>query len=293
MKEKDFQKLNKQLLKKQKQVAKEREKQSPAKISEAVANCSTLKNESAEEVKTAKRCERCGKTDCELITPTEGCLKRLCLVCEAERQEYLARQRERAIEENRAFRRQRRDYLRSRIESIIPKAYQQARLRHLGHKFKRELLNYDKTTGIVLYGPTGTGKTYALCALLRSLIASGLKCERIGYEELCLMIRDTFKSQSLKSELNILDKYRKIDVLIIEDLGSSKPIGTAESDFSLRVIYVLINSRLEGEQLTLVSTNKTLANLKASFDERIASRLSTMRWIGCGGSDKRAKNGKV
>ena len=107
------------------------------------------------------------------------------------------------------------------------------------------------------------------------------------------MIRDTFKSQSLKSELNILDKYRKIDVLIIEDLGSSKPIGTAESDFSLRVIYVLINSRLEGEQLTLVSTNKTLANLKASFDERIASRLSTMRWIGCGGSDKRAKNGKV
>ena len=289
MNEKDFQKLNNRLRKQQKQITQQRERQSPARIMQAVANCSTPKNEPSGEVSIAERCERCGKTDCEFITPIEGSLKLLCLDCEAERQLWLDKQRERAIEQDRSERLHKREYLRSSIEITIPKAFQQARLRHLGNKFKHELLIFDKTTGLVLFGPTGTGKTYALCALLRTFIASGRKCERIGYEELCLMIRDTFKSQSLTSELNIFDRYRKVDVLLIEDLGSSKPIGTAESDFSLRVIYVLLNSRLEGQRPTLISTNKTLANLKTSFDERIASRLSMMKWVGVGGRDKRAK----
>jgi len=258
-----------------------------------VDKCSTPKNELAERENPAERCERCGKTDRELITPPEGHYKLLCIECEAKRQEYLAERQKRAIEQRRDERRLKQKSIHHWIEQIIPKAYQKARLRHLGQKFKTELLSYDKTTGLVLFGPTGTGKTYALFALLRSLIASGLKCDWIGYEELCLMIRDTFKSKSLTSELDILDRYRKVDVLLIEDLGSSKPIGTAESDFSLRVIYVVLNKRLENQQLTLISTNKTLANLKASFDERIGSRLTTMKWVGVGGSDKRVKqNGK-
>jgi DNA replication protein DnaC len=285
MDEGDFAKLNKRLRKNQAQIAKQRQKQSPSKIGETI--CSIPRNESTGENEPAEKCNRCGKTDCELITSPNGNYK-LCVDCEDARKKYVAEQRKRKLEYIRSERRVKRDKHHWVIEQIIPKRYQQARLNQLGKRFKEQLLSYDKTTGLILFGPVGTGKTRAICALLRSLIASGLKCDRIGYEELCLAIRDTYKSKSLSSELDVLNRYRKADVLVIEDLGSSRPIGSAESDFSLRAIYSILDKRLEWQQQTLITTNKTMINLRTSFDERIASRLSMMKSIGVGGKDKRA-----
>lgn len=236
------------------------------------------------EIEKKKRepvCQRCNQAETNLITITNGRYSLLCRECDKARRERLVRER-RKIRERRAA------SLRNEIERVIPKAFQKARLHHLGSRFKKMLLTYHLAMGVVLYGPTGTGKTYSLCALLRKLVVSGLKCKRIGYEMLCLRIRDSFKSGSVASELDIVKEYIEADVLLLEDLGCSKPIGRAETDFSLRVIYALLDSRLENERLTLISTNKTLENMKISFDERIASRLGVLIWIGVGGKDKRA-----
>jgi len=90
MNDQEFQKLNKQLLKQQAQVSKQRERQSPSKIS--AVKCSILNGRPSEEsklvedVESTEQCERCRKADCELITQAKGQYKRLCIECETKRQ---------------------------------------------------------------------------------------------------------------------------------------------------------------------------------------------------------------
>ena len=256
----------------------------------------------SETPKPKTKCDRCEREDCELVEVENHKLikpflfKHLCLECESKRQAYIISETVRRRRQDRSFRV---CELHQEIERIIPPAYRQARLWRLGSRFKEKMLKYDPQTGLVLYGPVGCGKTFAICALLRSILGSTVrqelfpKCERIGYEMLCLHIRDAFKSNSNKSELDVIQPYLNPQILALEDLGSNKPIGTTESDFSLRVVYVLLDRRLELQRTTFITTNKTLDNLRIGFDERISSRLSCLTWLGVGGSDKRVKqNGK-
>jgi DNA replication protein DnaC len=104
---------------------------------------------------------------------------------------------------------------------------------------------------------------------------------------LCLFIRDTYKTGSKKTELEVIQPYLNCDCLFIDDVGSTTGIGKDESDFSVRTFYVLLDTRLEQCRPTFISANKTEKNLATSFGERIASRLSMFKWLGVGGRDKR------
>ena len=261
MDEKDFQKLNKDLHRKQ-----AKGKTSVRRISESL--------------KTPQRRCRCGKADdLKDVGLKDGSKIILCLKCRSELVE-------RRLKSIRAGRRQKATNLRRSLDIVIPPLFRSARLGHLNTSFRRKLLK-GSDTGLVLYGPTGTGKSYAMCALLRSLITSGRSCRRIGYENLCMSIRDAFKVGSKLSELDVIKPFFKPDVLLIEDLGAGRPIGSQETEFSLRVIYVLLDMRIENCKTTFITTNKTKENLTKSFDERITSRLSLMTWLGVGGKDKR------
>ena len=179
---------------------------------------------------------------------------------------------ERRLKAIRTRRKQKAESLSRTIAISVPPLFRNARLSHLNKSFMTKLLSH-KETGLVLYGPTGTGKSYAMCALLRSLIASGKSCQRTGYELLCMRIRDAFKRGSTLSELDVVKPFFKPDVLLIEDLGAGRPIGSQETEFSLRVIYVLLDKRLEQQKATFITTNKTKQSLAESFDERILSRM--------------------
>jgi len=177
--------------------------------------------------------------------------------------------------------------MRQALGRVIPKLFANAHLRNLSAAFRVAIFSYDLKIGLVLYGPVGRGKSYALSALARHLILTRKSVKRITYEMLCLQIRDTYKQGNKKTELDVIRPLIDCDYLIVEDVGSTTSIGKNESDFSLRTFYVLLDSRLEACKPTFISTNKSRQNLAASFDERIASRLSLFRWVGTGGEDKR------
>lgn len=179
--------------------------------------------------------------------------------------------------------------MRQLLSKAIPALFKNAHLRDLSNAFRRAMLDYDLNIGLVLFGPVGRGKSYALSALARHLIFKRKQVRRITYEMLCLQIRDTYKQGSKKTELDVIRPLIDCDCLIIEDVGSTTSIGKDESDFSIRTFFVLLDSRLEACRPTFISTNKSRKNLTASFDERIASRLSLFKWIGAGGNDKRQK----
>ena len=163
-------------------------------------------------------------------------------------------------------------------------------LRGLNKEFRNRLLSFDGHIGLVLCGPAGTGKSWVMAALMRRFITSRQKCERIGWEVLCIKIRATYSKDSTETEDSILRRLLRPRHLFIEDIGAGKAIDVPETDFAKRILYVLIDTRLENGLPTYITTNKTREQLAATFDERIASRLSAFKWIAVGGKDKRKTN---
>lgn len=204
-----------------------------------------------------------------------------CPECADKQREEYARQELRKARMDRAAR------MRQSLSKVIPPLFAGAHLRSLSKAAKEALLSFDSKIGLVLFGPVGRGKSFALCALARHFILKRKKVVRVSYEMLCLQIRDTYKQGSRLTELDVIRPMMDCDCLIIEDIGSTTSIGRNESDFSNRTIFVLLDSRLEACRPTFISTNKSRKNLEASFDERIASRLGLFKWIGIGGEDKR------
>lgn len=170
--------------------------------------------------------------------------------------------------------------------AVVPERFIEADLSHLSAGLRGKL-QIPTAEGVLLWGPPGVGKSYALCALGKYLISEGFLCRRITYELLCLQLRDTFKPASRRSEWDIIEPLVNADALFLEDIGTTKSIDSVESDFSLRTLLVLVDLRLEHCRPTYISTNKSVENLASSFDARIGDRLRTYTILKLEGKSKR------
>ncbi len=154
---------------------------------------------------------------------------------------------------------------------LIPPLFHVARIEHLPTTLQGVINNLTK--GLMLWGLPGVGKSYAMAAIMRLYIYKGGQVKRITYERLCLSLRATYKPDSKLTELDVISPLIKIDVLFIEDVGTTVSFGAAESDFSLRTFLFLLNERLEVCKPIFVTSNKSIEELERSFDGRVASRL--------------------
>jgi len=189
-----------------------------------------------------------------------------CWACE-QRQE--AQRQRRQV---RLRRRARQQILGKRLGATIPQLFRRAHIRHLGEVVRNKILGLVPARGGYLYGAPGRGKTYSLCAIARLMITEGYNVRRVVWERLSLDIRDTFKSNHT-SELDLIGPLIDCDVLIIEDVGTTTSTGGMESDFNLRLLLTILDSRLESHRPTWLSSNKSVEQLAQTFDDRIASRL--------------------
>ena len=193
-----------------------------------------------------------------------------------------------ACQECRQRRRERREYTeraRARIDACIPPLYCGARIGQVGPRVAGLMAH---RFGAVLFGPTGTGKTHAVCAYLRSrALLVGGTFARTTWDKLLLEIRQAFGPTAKQSELDVVQPYMDADLLAIEDVGATVGLERAETDFSNRVLMVLLDHRMECLSPTIITTNKTQESLAKSVNPRIASRLQAFPWIGIGGKDKR------
>jgi DNA replication protein DnaC len=179
--------------------------------------------------------------------------------------------------------------LRERLDSTIPQLFRYAHIRHLRQAVKNGLSELTPKRGAYLYGSPGVGKTYSLCAVARKLITEGRGVRRVVWERLTLSIRGTYKSNH-KSEQDLLQPLIDCDVLIVEDVGTTTSLDGAESDFSLRTLLTILDSRLEACKPTWFSSNKSVEQLATTFDDRIASRLCQhCKIILLSGKDRRKK----
>jgi hypothetical protein len=159
----------------------------------------------------------------------------------------------------------------------VPKLYWGARLEHFpGMQWP------SAPSNVFLTGPTGTGKTYAACALL---FAWEQKIARVGYtsaKKLANDFRACFVGKG-ESENDVLDHYcRWFWLLVIDDLGAEN-----RTDGSIANLYTLLQERLNKGLLTIVTSNLTLEEINKELDARMASRLGAFAYYKLAGDDRR------
>jgi len=179
-------------------------------------------------------------------------------------------------------------------ELEIPERYQAANLTDLPKSITKKLLELPDDVGFYLWGSPGIGKTHTMAAFAKHFWIDGWDIRRITYDWLLLEIRDTFKTSAIRTEKEILEPLIEVGKLFIEDVGTTVSIDEQESDFSHRTFTQLLDKRIEYCRATFVTGNKSVEELRGSFDGRVASRIQqACQVVKLTGSDSRATASKL
>ena len=131
----------------------------------------------------------------------------------------------------------------------------------------------DEYRNLYLYGATGVGKTFLTNCVAKELIEGSHSVIYVSAIRLFeILAGNTFKrnydAPSDTSDLasNLLD----CDLLIIDDLGTE-----LINSFTASALFNCINERHLRQKSVIISTNLSLAELRANYSERVFSRITS------------------
>lgn len=143
--------------------------------------------------------------------------------------------------------------------------------------------------GVFLTGAAGRGKTHLAVGLMRHF----LECYYPGHTddqgewhpsdkwhdypvflrviEFFMLLRATYGKGADTTERQFIEQLRAVPLLVLDDLGAE-----ADTAWSRSMLYLLLDLRYGDESSTIVTSNLSLAQISATFDDRISSRLAQM-----------------
>jgi DNA replication protein DnaC len=136
--------------------------------------------------------------------------------------------------------------------------------------------------GLLLIGPVGVGKTHLAVALLHDLIELyGIRGLFYQFGALLRQIQDSYNPISQTSELSVLQPVFDADVLVLDELGASKP-----TDWVRDTMMQIINTRYNDKRLTIFTTNysdkrKSEKDTTELLEERIGVPLRSRIYEMC------------
>ncbi len=135
---------------------------------------------------------------------------------------------------------------------------------------KQYAATFDKNSdSILMYGNTGLGKTHLSLAIANEVLKKGYS---VLYDSIINILRKIESEHFSYDHLSdMLDLVMDTDLLILDDLGTEY-----ETKFYSSTIYNIINTRLNRNKPTIISTNMSFPQLSKRYDERVTSRLSSM-----------------
>jgi DNA replication protein DnaC len=105
--------------------------------------------------------------------------------------------------------------------------------------------------GLLLTGSIGVGKTHLATGILRKLVmergATGLFCD---YRDLLKQVQNSYNRQVQVTELDILAPVFEAEVLVLDELGASKP-----SEWVWDTVGHILNTCYDDRRTTIITTN--------------------------------------
>ena len=125
--------------------------------------------------------------------------------------------------------------------------------------------------GLLLTGPVGVGKTHLAVSIIKGLTERGFPCLFYEFGSLLKEIQDSYNPSTKSSELAVLAPVLNTDVLVLDELGASKP-----TDWVLDTMAHIINTRYNENRFTIFTTNypdERSADGKETLEDRVGVRV--------------------
>jgi DNA replication protein DnaC len=122
--------------------------------------------------------------------------------------------------------------------------------------------------GLLLTGSIGVGKTHLAVGMLQALIAGrGVKGLFYDYRDLLKQVQNSYNRNVQATELEVLQPVFDAEVLVLDELGASKP-----TDWVWDTVAHILNTRYNDRRTTIITTN--YANLPPLGMELNAARIA-------------------
>ena len=121
--------------------------------------------------------------------------------------------------------------------------------------------------GLLFMGTVGVGKTHLAVSILKGLTERGFTCLFYEFGKLLKEIQDSYNSNTHASELSVLAPVLNAQVLVLDELGASKP-----TDWVRDTMAHIINTRYNDQKLTIFTTNY-LDDRKNEREETLEDRI--------------------
>jgi DNA replication protein DnaC len=166
------------------------------------------------------------------------------------------------------------------LSNYQPAANNGSQLRAFNYAFRlaREYPSADR--GLLFMGTCGVGKTHLSVAILRELMErKGIPCLFYEFSSLLKEIQNSYNPVSQTSELTVLSPIIEAEILVLDELGATKP-----TDWVRDTMMQVINARYNNNKLTIFTTNYTDTRripAQETLEDRIGARLRSRLYEMC------------
>lgn len=122
--------------------------------------------------------------------------------------------------------------------------------------------------GLLFQGNVGAGKTYLAACIANALIEAGCKPLFIVVPDFLDEIRSTYKEKGDETEWALMERVKKAQVLILDDLGVHN-----YTEWAMRTLFSIINYRINRDLPMVITTNLSEEERETLLGSRIGSRL--------------------
>lgn len=168
-------------------------------------------------------------------------------------------------------------YLQCHFNSFESTTASQTKAVRFAMKFTQEFPAVDQ--GLLLMGPVGVGKTHLAVSILKGLTErGGFSCLFYEFGSLLKEIQDSYNPNTQSSELGVLSPVLNTDVLVLDELGASKP-----TDWVRDTMSHIINTRYNDKKHTIFTTNylDERQGKEETLEDRIGIRIRSRLYEMC------------